>query len=110
MGRRLQIRPIPKIMGGMTMAPYEDDDVPTLKEVSRTLRDFRDEFRLQMGMMVRKDVHTVEHEALLTRLGRLEAGRENDEKTRATTRNQFYLALFVGGLGLVSTIVMSMVK
>lgn len=90
--------------------PAADDDVPTLKEVSRVLRDFRDEFRLQMGMMVRKDVHTVEHEALITRLTRLEATNENAEKNKATTRNQFYLALFVAGLGLVSTIVMAVMR
>lgn len=90
--------------------PATDDDVPTLKEVSRVLRDFRDEFRNQMNAMVRKDVHTVEHESLITRLTRLEATHENAEKNKATTRNQFYLALFVAGLGLMSTIVMAVMR
>lgn len=103
------------------MPPFEDDEVPTLKELHRTLRDFRDEFRVQMSMMVRKDVHSVEHDALnlrvnqlydalSTRVNRLEAARESEEKTRATNRNQYYLAIFVGGLSLASTIFVALVK
>lgn len=92
------------------MAPYEDDDVPTLREVSRVLRDFRDEFRLQMGMMVRKDVHSVEHEALITRLVRLEAERDQEKKDRASMRNQFYVAVVTAILSLGVTLLVAAVK
>ena len=94
----------------MTVPPIDSDDVPTLREVSRVLRDFRDEFRTQMGMMVRKDVHGVEHQALETRLGRLEAMYEADKKERATTRNQYYVALVTAGLSLVVTLIVAAVK
>lgn len=101
----------------MTVAPYEDDDVPTLREVSRTLRDFRDEFRSQMGMMVRKDVHAVEHSALAEkckvmedRLVKLESARDADEKLKTTNRNQYYLGLFVAGLSMVVALVTAAVK
>lgn len=86
------------------------DDVPTLREVSRTLRDFRDEFRLQMGMMVRKDVHAVEHEALLTRLARLEADRETEKKEQGANRNRFYFAILGAGLSLLTSIILVAVK
>lgn len=86
------------------------DDVPTLREVSRTLRDFRDEFRIQMGMMVRKDVHAVEHEALLTRLARLEADRESEVKEQGANRNRFYFAILGAGLSLLTSIILVAVK
>lgn len=92
------------------MPPYDDDDVPTLREVSRTLRDFRDEFRLQMGMMVRKDVHTVEHQGIETRVGRLETSQENDKKDRAAMRNQYYFSVVGAALSLTVALVVAAVK
>lgn len=105
-------------MGGMTMAPYEgNDDVPTLRELARTLADFREEFRTQMGNMVRKDVHAVEHESLGTkclalsdRVNRLESMRTEDEKVKTSNRNQMYLSLFTAGLSLVVAFVVAVVK
>lgn len=92
------------------MPGTDADDVPTLREVSRTLRDFRDEFRIQMGMMVRKDVHAVEHEALLTRLSRLEADRETEKKEQGANRNRFYFAILGAGLSLLTSIILVAVK
>lgn len=92
------------------MPGTEADDVPTLREVSRTLRDFRDEFRIQMGMMVRKDVHAVEHDALLTRLVRLEAERETEKKEQGANRNRFYFAILGAGLSLLTSIILVAVK
>lgn len=92
------------------MPAADDTDAPSLKELSRVLMDFREEWRLDKAQMVRKDVHVVEHQLLDTRVLRLEQGRDNDEKTRTQTRNQYYLALFVGGLGLISAIVTAVVK
>lgn len=99
------------------MPAYDDDDVPTLREVSRTLRDFRDEFRLQMGMMVRKDVHAVEHSALdirsqtiESRLSRMESERDGDKKDRTTIRNQYYFSVVGAVLSLVVALVVAAVK
>lgn len=106
------------------MAPIDTDDVPTLREMARTLRDFRDEFRNQMSMMVRKDVHAMEHQGhavehqgiadkckvLDDRILKLESARESDDKTRATTRNQYYLSLFGTALSLVVALVVAAVK
>lgn len=92
------------------MPPFEDDDLPTLRELSRVLRDFRDEFRLRMDQMVRKDVHSVEHETLNIRVARLEAERDAATKETAQRRNQYLLAMFGVGLSLVASIVLAWVK
>lgn len=105
-------------MDGMTVAPYEsNDDVPTLRELARTLADFRDEFRVQMTQVVRKDVHTVEHESLgakcqvmSDRIARLEAMRLDDDKMKVSNRNQVYLSILGAGLSLVVAIVVAVVK
>jgi hypothetical protein len=101
----------------MTMAPYDDDDAPTLRELSRILRDFRDEFRVQMSMMVRKDVHAVEHTAMAEkckvmedRLLKLEASRDGDEKSKASTRNQMLLSVVAAALSLVVALIVAAVK
>jgi len=90
--------------------PIESDDVPTLRELARTLADFRDEFRTQMGQVVRKDVHTVEHGHLNDRVLRLESQRLEDEKTKAANRNAVYLSVLGAALSLVVAIVVAVVK
>lgn len=106
-------------MDGMTVAPYEgnDSDVPTLRELARTLSDFREEFRTQMGQMVRKDVHVVEHEAMAAkcanlsdRITRLESMRGEDDKGKASSRNQVYLSLWGAGLSLIVAFVVAVMK
>lgn len=100
------------------MPTYEgSDDVPTLRELARTLADFREEFRTQMGQMVRKDVHAVEHDAmgvkcqvLSDRIQRLEAMRLEDEKTKTSNRNSMYLSVLGAGLSLVVAIIVAVVK
>lgn len=92
------------------MPPFEDDDIPTLRELARVMRDFREEFRLLMNSMVRKDVHAVEHEALNIRVARLEAERDAAVKEAAQRRNQYLLAVFAAGLSLAATIVVAWVK
>lgn len=92
------------------MPPIDEDDTPTLREVARIVRDFREEFRLQMGLMVRRDVHAVEHEALNIRVARLEAERDTAVKEAAQRRNQYLLAVFAAGLSLAATIVVAWVK
>lgn len=92
------------------MPPLEDDDTPTLREITRIVRDFREEFRLRMDQMVRRDVHSVEHEALNIRVARLEAERDAAVKEAAQRRNQYLLAVFAAGLSLTATIVVAWVK
>lgn len=97
--------------------PMEVDDVPTIKELFRTVMDFREEWRADKAQMVRKDVHAVEHEALLARLGRVESDLkkvetllENREKERTTLRNQYYFSVVGAILSLVVALVVAVVK
>jgi hypothetical protein len=67
--------------------------------------------------MVRKDVHGVEHEALIARLARtdsdlkiLQSSEAEREKERATLRNQMYVALLGAALSLVTALLVAMVK
>lgn len=97
--------------------PAEVDDVPTIKELFRTIMDFREEWRLDKAQMVRKDVHQVEHEALLARLGRLESDLKKleteaagKEKERTTLRNQYYFSVVGAVLSLIVALVVAVVK
>jgi hypothetical protein len=94
----------------MEMPPFEDDDIPTMRELHRTLRDFRDEFRGFANLVVRKDVHEVEHKTVDTRLSRLEIGREEDRKERAAVRNQFYFSVLGAGLSLMVALLTAWAK
>lgn len=97
--------------------PLEVDDVPTIKELFRTVMDFREEWRADKAQMVRKDVHAVEHEGLLARINRLETDLkkvetllENREKERATLRNQYYFSVVGAVLSLAVALVVAVVK
>lgn len=100
------------------MPAYEgSDDVPTLRELARTLSDFREEFRLQTGQMVRKDVHTVEHDAMTAkyqaacdRITKLEAMRVEDDKQKVSNRNAVYLCVLGSSLSLLVGIILAVVK
>lgn len=98
-------------MGGMTMAPYsDDDDVPTLREMNRILKEIREDYRHQMSMTVRKDVHAVEHDNLNTRLARMENVQDAQEKQRSALRNQYYFSVVGAVLSLVVALVVAAVK
>lgn len=97
--------------------PLEVDDVPTIKELFRTVMDFREEWRADKAQMVRKDVHAVEHEGLVARINRLETDLrkvetllENREKERTTLRNQYYFSVVGAILSLVVALVVAVVK
>jgi CHASE3 domain sensor protein len=94
----------------MTMAPYEDDDIPTLRELSRILREIREDLRHQANMSVRKDVHGVEHENLNVRVTRMEAAQDQQEKQRSALRNQYYFSVVGAVLSLVVALVVAAVK
>lgn len=97
--------------------PLEVDDVPTIKELFRTVMDFREEWRADKAQMVRKDVHAVEHEGLVARINRLESDikklesqAEAREKERATIRNQYYFSVVGAILSFVVAVVVAVVK
>lgn len=94
--------------------PTYEDDVPGLRELYRTVVDFRDEWRTQMGGLVRKDVHSVEHQALLGRLGTLERDRDNARieaaKERATMKNQVWGAVLGAALSLMVALIVAWAK
>lgn len=92
------------------MAPYDDDDLPTLREVSRILREIREDFRSQMNMVVKKDVHSVEHDLLNVRVSRMEACQDQQDKQRSALRNQYYFSVVGAVLSLVVALVVAAVK
>jgi uncharacterized protein YgfB (UPF0149 family) len=67
------------------MMPLPDDDM-SLREIARTLADFRQEFRSQLGLLMRTDVYRAEQAVLTNRLAQLEKDHENEEADRRTTR------------------------
>jgi len=77
----------------MTPAHAYDDDMPTNREMYRTLCDFREEWRIQMTAFVRRDVYTAEQEALTRRVVLVEqavaADRAEQVKERAALKTQF---------------------
>lgn len=99
------------------MPGVDTDDSPTIKELFRHFVDFREEWRSDKAQMVRKDVHTVEHDALLARLARnerdltaMQLQGEVRDKERANLRNQFYFSVVAAGLSLIVGFVLAVVK
>lgn len=99
----------------------DQDDVPRLAEISRTITDFRLEFREALTGMVRRDVYTAEMRtfevriaSLVTEIARIE--RENAvevkrvddeiEKDRQERRSLRNLMLGTGLTALVSLALM----
>lgn len=67
------------------MMPTPDDDM-SLKEIARTLADFRQEFRSQLTSLMRTDVYRAEQAALTQRIVQLEKDHETDDMDRRATR------------------------
>ena len=67
------------------MVPAGDDDM-SLREIARTLSDFRNEFRNQISQLVRTDVYRAEQAADRARIAVLEKAAERDESDRAAER------------------------
>ena len=67
------------------MMPGFDDDM-SIKEIARTLADFRLEFRSQLTTVMRTDVYRAEQAVLMQRLTQLEKDHEADETDRRATR------------------------
>ena len=87
--------------------PSPDDDM-SLREIARTLADFRQEFRSQVAQLVRADVYRAEQAADRSRLAALEKADERRDTDAGANRRlvigSFIAAAmsFVGSLLLVA--------
>lgn len=85
--------------------PASNGDEMSLKEIARTLADFRHEVRGQFSMLVRADVYRAEQAALTQRIVQLEKDNEANESDRRATRK-----LVVGTLlACVGTVVAALI-
>ena len=94
--------------------PAYDDDLPTMREMYRTLCDFRDEWRTEKQTLVRKDVHSVEHENLIARIAAVEASFQSSRAEQAAARvalkNQFYGMWFAVAGAVMTALIVAWVK
>lgn len=67
--------------------PPTDDDM-SLREIGRTLSDFRQEFRSQVAQLVRTDVYRAEQTADRARIAVLEKDAEREEADRTAARTR----------------------
>lgn len=65
----------------------------SLKEIARTLADFRSEFRSQIQQLLRADVYMAEKAALELRLASLEKDRDLADQSAAGNRRLAVAAL-----------------
>lgn len=65
--------------------PAIDDDM-SIREIARTLSDFRNEFRSQVQQLLRADLYRAEQAQVEHRLASLERDLERDEQERAASR------------------------
>lgn len=89
--------------------PTQDDDM-SLREIARTLSDFRQEFRSQVAQLVRTDVYRAELGALVARVDSLQKAAERDEAERAAKSRQLTGAIVMAAASLVVAIVMAALK
>lgn len=69
---------------GVVMPTPEDE--MSLREIARTLTDFRAEFRSQIATLVRADVYRAEQAAMMQRIVTLERDNERINEDRAQIR------------------------
>jgi hypothetical protein len=86
------------------MMPSPDDDM-SLREIARTLADFRQEFRTQIGQLLRADVYRAEQAALEVRITSLEKDRDLAESNAAGNRRLALGSVFTA----IATIVVSLI-
>ena len=87
--------------------PTTEDDM-SLREIARTLSDFRQEFRSQVAQLVRTDVYRAEQAGDRARIATLEKNAEREESDRGQDRRMVWGAIitaaasFIGSLLLVA--------
>lgn len=89
--------------------PTPDDDM-SLREIARTLADFRQEFRAQVAQLVRADVYRAEQAADRSRIAALEKNDERDETDRAANRRLIYGAFITAALSFVGSLLLVALK
>ena len=86
--------------------PSADDEM-TIREVGRTLADFRNEMRTALQQLVRADVYRAEQAAALARIAALEKAGERDEAERASTRRLLLGALITAAASVVTSLMLA---
>lgn len=89
--------------------PSADDDM-SLREIARTLADFRLEFRSQVAQLVRADVYRAELAAVVARIAALEKAAERDEADRTASQRQRTGAIIMAAASLVVALILAAVR
>lgn len=87
------------------MPGFEDD--MSLREIARTLSDFRNEFRAQIAQLVRADVYRAEQAADRARIAALEKAGERDEAEQAASRRLIYGAFITAALAFIGSLLIA---
>jgi len=97
--------------------PSYEDDIPKLAEISRTISDFRNEFRDTVGKMVRSDVYLADLRTIEVRLSalsqenqRLSEQLKDDRNDRRSLRNITLTAVAGTVISIIGTVVGIMLK
>lgn len=87
------------------MMPSADDDM-SLREIARTLSDFRQEFRSQVAQLVRADVYRAEQAADRARLAALEKTDERRDSDSGANRRLVIGAIIAAALSFVGSLLL----
>lgn len=82
----------------------------SLREIARTLSDFRHEFRQQIGQLLRADVYRAEQQAMDARVKVLEKDRDTAEADAKANRRLALGAVFTGVATLVVALLLVALK
>jgi hypothetical protein len=85
--------------------PSLDDDM-SLREIARTLADFRAEFRSQLAQLVRADVYREAQAADRARLTALEKAGERDATDAAANRRLVIGAFVAAALSFIGSLLL----
>ena len=89
--------------------PTPDDEM-SIREIARTIADFRQEFRSQIGQLLRADVYRAEQAAFELRLASLEKDRDSAESNAANTRRLAIGAVLTGVVTVVVALLLVALK
>lgn len=85
--------------------PSSEDDM-SLREIARTLSDFRNEFRSQLAQLVRADVYRAEQGADRARIAALEKADERDDNEQAANRRLVIGAFIAAALSFIGSLLL----
>ena len=85
------------------------DDEMSIREIARTISDFRQEFRAQVSQLLRNDVYRAEQAAMEARVKRIEEDRVREESERDSFRRLVYGAFVSAAGSLVVALIMFLV-